>query len=436
MSNGEHTSSVAKAAHAMNAASSESDSEFEDTIIETPAALREASKSYSDGFYVKSTTTIPLVNDLTKSTNMSTPTRTRKRKALVSFSDEERELIRNEKVITDNNEFSPRGQVSSPAKRMRSTFLKPADQHGPDMPVFEPISIEKDIEFDASDRDLPGRSTTTTGNGQKGRALYEEYKLVVTKTPQRLSPLRKEILPSSSSVKSAVVEADEIMRSAATRSRTAQEIIDQINISIDKMRAVEGDLESGESDESDDEEILRKIDSYLPKATTKRGTTPLGSPSHVGEPHSISSLREFNKNLENGEKVSSIEKAAAPLFSPREIISPKPISPKLASFELEDPDDDKIRTQLSRSSNGTKLSASAVNRKLSGKYARDVLRKRKLKEPKYESWLHDRWDKLKRLVELSIPNNVIINSTIVLKDLGCKDKEELAQRIRFLSRER
>lgn len=442
--NGDPTSYKAQAPDRMNNMSSESDSEFEDTHIETPVALRETSKSFNDGLYLRTTTTIPLKDDATRNTIFSTPTRTGKRKALVSFSDEERELIRKEKVITNNDEFSPRGPGSSPARRMRLTFLdsqKLLDRSDIERSNFE-IPVDKDIEFDVSDRDLPEKGTSTTGN-QKSTALYEEYKQLVTKTPQRLSPLKREIIPSSNSVKSAAVAADEIIRSGATRSKTAQEIIDQINSSIDKMREVEGVLASDHESDSDEEEILREIDSYLPKPMHKRGITPLGSPSHVAEPHSISSLAAFNERIENEERNKSEKLAASPhtIIARGPLVSPKPISPKLAIIDVDEAPETHENGNLilsTRNSKVTKRRASAANRKLSGKYARDIFRKRKLTEPprKYESWLYEQWDKLKRLVELSIPKNVLINSTIVLRDLGCKDKEELAQRIKFLSRRR
>lgn len=444
--NGEPTSYKAQVADTMNNVSSESDSEFEDTHIETPLALRETSKSFNDGLYFRTTTTIPLKDDAAKNKIISTPTRTGKRKALVSFSDEERELIRKEKVITDSNEFSPRGPGSSPARRMRSTFLdsqKPLDRTDVERSNFDiPVEKEIEIEFDVSDRGLPEKGPSATGN-QKSTALYEEYKQLVTKTPQRLSPLKREIIPSSNSVKSAAVAADEIIRSGATRSKTAQEIIDQINSSIDKMREVEGVFASEHESDSDEEQILREIDSYLPKAMRKKGITPLGSPSHVAEPHSISSLAAFNERIENEERSNSEKAAVSPqtIVAPKPLFSPKPISPKLAAIDAEEaPETHEIENLVlsTRNSKVTKRRASAANRKLSGKYARDVFRKRKLTEPlgKYESWLYEKWDKLKRLVELSIPKNVLINSTIVLEDLGCKDKEELAQRVKFLSRRR
>lgn len=472
LANGEHHSYVAHGTGKSREVSSESDSEFEDTNIETPVALRETSRSFGEGTYTRTTTTIPLKNDSTKHTNISTPTRTRKRKALVSFSDEERELIRTEKLISDNNEFSPHGEVGSPARRMRLTSLETLGSLQPptsERQNFKRRSLDKDIEFDVSDRDLPEKGNKSVGNISKNSVRYDEYKQTVTKTPQRLSPLRKEIIPSSSSVKSAAEQvAEEIVTSGAIRLKTAKEIIAQINSSIDKMREKEGILVSDDSDS--DEEILRQIDSFLPSRkdeatkleapmenvpketiskenTSRVVTTPLGSPSRAGNYRSISSLLAFNerKEAEEKEKLNSLDMHSTSKTL-HVLLSPKPISPKLATITGdEEPETHELNGEFEnetetkpRSSKVSRKRASATNRKLSGKYARDVLRKRKLieKPGKYESWLYDKWDKLKRLVELSIPNNVIINNPTVLKELGCKDKDELAQRIRFLSRKR
>lgn len=469
LANGEHHSYVAHGTGKSREVSSESDSEFEDTNIETPAALRETSRSFGEGTYTRTTTTIPLKNDSTKYTNISTPTRTRKRKALVSFSDEERELIQ---LISDNNEFSPHGEVGSPARRMRLTSLEtlgPLQPPTSERQKFKRRSLDKDIEFDVSDRDLPEKGNKSVGNISKNSVRYDEYKQTVTKTPQRLSPLRKEIIPSSSTVKSAAEQvAEEIVTSGAIRLKTAKEIIAQINSSIDKMREKEGILVSDDSDS--DEEILRQIDSFLPSRkdeatkleapmetvpketiqkenTSRVVTTPLGSPSRAGNYRSISSLLAFNerKEAEEKEKLTSLDMHSTSKTL-HVLLSPKPISPKLATITGdEEPETHELNGEFEnetetkpRSSKVSRIRASATSRKLSGKYARDVLRKRKLieKPGKYESWLYDKWDKLKRLVELSIPNNVIINNPTVLKELGCKDKDELAQRIRFLSRKR
>lgn len=451
---------------------SESDSEFEDTNIETPLTLRETSRSYTDGIYVRTTTTIPLRDEPASApTKLSTPIRSRKRKALVSFSDEEREFIRNEKLISDENVFGPRPQVGSPARRMKqavgdSGFLLTSRLDT--IPAFQ-----KDMEFDPSDRDLPEKRDIVNGNNRvvspKKPLVDEAYKQQVTRTPQRRSPLRKEIIPSSSSIKSAAEEvAEEIARSGAFRSKSTQEIIDQINTSIDKMRESEGLMAPSLEDESE-EEILKSLDSYLPKSDR---TQLDGSPSRsrTKEVTSSTPLLNFSRMLPS--KLNSTPKFSEPVETRSELqnVEVETVAEKEQVQQPESPVLEGLVESLSRKllddssakdshadvkttstshkpvheppehdsrQRTTKLASSNRNstgKRLSGKYARDILRRRHQTSKNYESWLYDRWDKLKRLVELSVPNNVLINNELVLKELGCKDKDELAQRIRFLVR--
>lgn len=415
--------------------SSDSESEFDDTHIETPIALREASKSFSDGIYVKATTTIPLRDQLvTAPTNLATPTRYHKRRAPISYSDEERELIRKQKLISENNVFSPQPQAGSSARDLRkSTFESVEITQQPT--IRKDLVLEKDIEFDPSDRDLPAKPNEEQiedVTSSKRPVINEEYRQQVTKTPQRLSPLRKEIIPSSSSAKSAAEEiASEIVRSGAFRSRSTQEIIDQINSSIDKMRKEEklaGDDIGPEDDWEEEEEILRSLDSYLPKSDK---TLLDGSPSRLRNGHVTSKTPLLNFSEKSPRPIPSETQRSS--FAKTEIAAAKVIE-KVKDQQKENTISEPIKPRTSKLSKRKP----STSRKLSGKYARDVLRKRKLTEPSgiYESWLYDKWDKLKRLVELSIPNNVIINNNLVLKELGCKDKDELAQRIKFLERKK
>lgn len=431
---------------------SDSDSEFEDTHMETPLTLREASRSFTDGIYVRTTTTVPLKDHLT-SVRVETPPRSAKKAAPESYSDEERELIRKEKLITDDNEFSPRPQPGSPARRMRASLssTKPIQPpsfdsrsapgtngvHDSVQPILSAnVLLEKDLEFDPSDRELPEKRRNVFTSPE--RPILEETYKQVTKTPQRLSPLRNEIIASSSSVKSTAEElANEIKRSGATRSRSTQEIIDQINTSIDRMRDIGGEISSDDDGNDEEEEILRKLDLFLPKTSA----APLdGSPSRRQNGNVASSglLLNFSERFAGVPQDFALtpkDSALAPrepdLVPERATIDSERIQVPLDYEKLPSPD-----FSQPRSLKVSKRRAAATSRKLSGKYARDVLRKRKLTEPsgKYESWLHDKWDKLKRLVELSVPNNVIINNTVVLRELGCKNKEELAQRVKFLAR--
>lgn len=70
---------------------------------------------------------------------------------------------------------------------------------------------------------------------------------------------------------------------------------------------------------------------------------------------------------------------------------------------------------------------SPTRRKTPGK----VVKPRLKRQNGYSAWDDSKWGKLTRLVALSVPQSVIINSEVVQKDLGCS-KAELALRVRFL----
>lgn len=373
----------------------ESDIEFEDSRIETPLSLKETTRSFAEnGVHVRSTT-IPLKTS-GDSNGLSTPTKARSSFSVTrrklsgpdlaiseqngDISEEEGEIIRNSKLIGDENEFSPRLAHTSPSRPMRtSVFNKPL----------------VDVEFEPSDHDLPKERDNIFVSPTKSKS---EIKPLAAHTPRRLSPLRKEIVSSSS----ASDLVSKMAQSGATKPKTAREILQQINTSIDEMRAadIEADIEADlEADEvpihvSGDEDILKSLDTYLPKVPSTP-PQPMSSPV----PKAVESLRKI-------------------------VIPEKPPSPILSLVAPE-------TTELKRD----KARRRPTSRKLSGKYARDTLRKRKLTATsgKYDAWLYDKWGRLRMLVELSVPNNVIINSTIVMKELGCKTREELAQRVRFLA---
>lgn len=402
---------------------SSSDSEFEDSHIETPQALRNTSKSFTETY--ARTTTVPLRKDLSAPTNLSTPTRIRK--LLVSFSDEERQLIRTEKLISDHNVFSPQKQAGSPPRRIQNAVHR----NSAGISALNRPSLERDIEFDPSDRDLPEKGA----NALNGAVVTEDYKQTVTRTPRRLSPLRKEIVASSSSSKSVAENIDQIARSGATRSKSTQEILDQINSSIDRMREVEGEPRKEDSDSDSDEGILRKLDSFLPKATSAVETPSRSSKEYTKSP--LWNLPEISFPKTSG---------PGPVDGKADVVQP---AESVLTGNINNYDANRIKdsfpSSLTRSQKvlspveARKLKRSKASRKsvgsLSGMYARNVLRKRKQGTAEYESWLYEKWDKLKRLVELSVPRNVLVNNSLVLKELGC-DKAELQQRIQFLERQR
>lgn len=436
----------------MNSPILESESEFEDSPMNTPITLRERS---TDNVYVRTTTSVPLKDHLDH-VGFITPTKPKiseKSSEKTAFEDEEREVIRHEKLITDNNEFSPTTYSRSPARRIRAslahTALMGLPKHN-DVPNFKenfqrahrniPMSLlsvhprlnnnvllERGIEFDPSDRDLPEKSPQVFGSPR--RPQLEESHKHLAKTPTRLSPLRNEIIPLSGSVKTTAEELADMSRSGALLLKSAQEIQDQINMSMDRMRDGESDARD---DESDDEEILEQLDHFLPK-TALEEVSVAHTPGNLTGKSGSPGRNPNNQIQRNGH---------TPLLNFSEIVTTLTQESQKKKFEL--PSEPRIALEYEKlpspdysqptSLKVAKRRTAPTNRKLSGRYARDVLRKRKLTASgKYQSWLYDKWDKLRRLVELSIPNLVIINNTVVLRELGCT-KEELAQRVKFLER--
>lgn len=355
----------------------EDDIEFEDTRIETPLSLKEPTRSFTENGHETMGRTRASFQSHTDSRILSTPIKSHSkynqnlgldpagRLASIldeaEFSDHDRELIRNDKIISDGNEFSPhKNAQKSPVKPMRASLF------------VKPLAPSKEIEFDPSDRE----------SDKENEDIGPDKMLHNRHTPRRLSPLRKEIVSSSGGASELV---SEIARSA-TKSRSTKQIMEQINTSIDELK--ERDLNNiiQAEEEEDDQEILPSLDSYLPRVPS--------TPPPPLSPHNEPPQKEYSPFIDQPPQVLE------------ESLMPKKIRKK------------------------------PTNRKLSGKYARDTLRKRKLtaSNGKYEAWLYDKWERLKMLVELSVPNNALINSTIVMREFGCKTKEELAQRVKFLQR--
>lgn len=60
------------------------------------------------------------------------------------------------------------------------------------------------------------------------------------------------------------------------------------------------------------------------------------------------------------------------------------------------------------------------------------LRLKSKQQVRYKTWPAEKWDKLIRLVDLSVPNDAIISSNLVVRELGCQNKAELAKRVEFI----
>lgn len=317
--------------------------------------------------------------------------------------DSDRVTIRNEKIIGDNNEFDlPSAQMFADRNLDPEFFEK----HIMNQPDFEKLVDEPDIEFDPSDHDISDTSPSVhreeRANARASTALdrsppkLDSYVSSLTRTPRRKSPLRQ-VVGISSNVKSVAEEiADEIARSGATKSKTAEEILVQINSSVEKLRENDNTfLEALDADEDSDEDkdILKSLDDILPKE-------PSPLKSQLG--------------------VSATPRNDQVLPEPIDGIRSQPLNIPNLNDSAEIPQKSLTRRQL------------GTSRKLSGKYARDVLRKRKIKNgAPYGFWQKEKWAKLKQLMQLSIPREVIANSKLVMQDLQC-GKKELADRIYFL----
>lgn len=307
------------------------------------------------------------------------------------LNNEDAEFFRRNKLISEDNVFSPQ---STAGRR----FIQNRLLQKPDM---------EDLEFDPSDRDLPEKTSLEHSLNRSRNDFVSEEPLKKSipemipsqtlnarrtelrfsvNTPQRSSPLRKVLLQDSvnTSTEDAVRS---ISQSSVVRPKTTKEIFDQINSSIERFKS--SDNKSFEVflkdllDESDDE-ILQNLDMLLPA----RG---------VKDADQIDALKDSKTMFTQDKSPRTLESNVLVLGSPGQNKS------------------DRSRGKYTR------------------KNVRDNFKwrhQKKLKE--YEAWTADKWAKLEALVALSVPNLVIINNKAVQSKLGCGDKNELAQRVKFL----
>lgn len=302
---------------------------------------------------------------------------------------EEAKIIRQSKIITEENVFSPQSTAGRRFVQNR---------------VSQPTDLE-DLEFDPSDRDLPEKMSLKVSALRNDEFIHEESlsrsvpKLIppqppstkrnepqfLVNTPRRSSPLRNILLQDSA--KTSTEDAvRNISESSVIRPKTTKEIFDQINSSMERFKYSDyggygHNLESL-SDESDDE-ILRSLDLILPARKVKEADI-------VGS-------------------FDDAEKKATQTFIPRTL-------------------ENKVLALGSPGQNRSHHSRPKYNRKVS----RDLKLRNQRSLKIYNAWTADKWARLEALVALSVPNSVIINNQAVQTKLGCANKEELAQRIKFL----
>ncbi|OVF09042.1 hypothetical protein A9F13_06g01793 [Clavispora lusitaniae] len=395
-------------------------SDFEDARIETPITIRESTQSWKDSRSAAESSS--------PKTNGGEPHGAAER--YQSFLLRERETIRNEHLIGKSTESLSNQYGAGNTSSSLLTHKQPNEQ---------------EIEFDSSDREevssLPSKShkedmTSSASTNLLTNNDTDNYKTNLTRTPRKSSPLRKEVRVNSSSVKSAAEEiAGQIARSGATKSKSTQEIIDQINSSVERLRERDmATLVGADTDEEseDDGEILRSLDDFLPKV-----------PSNIlpenDSPDENSPSLKINQSLRHSPTHTNVSvQRNIPILNPSPLIQPaseKKYTP-LPSSPTRNPTSFKdtavsLKNEYS-SARSTKRRPETTSRKLSGKFARNMLRKRhSYKQNRYQNWSKRKWDKLKGLLASSIPKDVIINSSLVMEDLGC-NRSELIERICFL----
>lgn len=383
--------------------SENSDIEFDDTPIQTPQALRESSRSMLER---ATTTEIPL-NDQRNSLKKKTPTRFIK-------SPSDRDLIANEKLISDDNQFTPHGLSGSPSRIPRLQWSN-KKVNTTDADDFQENRKLSDEEFDSSEDEKNESQESQIELRENLPSVSESLKLTIARSPRKSSPLRNEIKPSSSS-------PSERYQEERGRPPNVNEMLRLMNSDLDKLRSLElademdyeDQFELDEEPESsdDDEEAMRNLDTLLPSRSSRAGEqSPVRVTRNVND-------QGFSRNADNG---------ANSLFSHEQAV------PDLRDTGVsQKAQKDEFWEESSPTRNG-KL-AGASRKRMNAKSLRLNARKDSIiKEPTtHAAWSAEKWSKLARLVELSVPNDVIATSNIVVRELGCRNKAELAKRVAFL----
>lgn len=301
-----------------------------------------------------------------------------------TYSDEA-EFIRQNKLITDDNIFSPQ---STAGRRVERTI------------TIQKSMAADSLEFDPSDRDLPVKLTDISRSRNVLRSGDEQFRTdnnsettarsktqlegeqpsAFTHTPRRSSPLRQVYSKDSADTTTEEV-VNALSESSALRPKTTKEIFDQINSSIERFRVYENERLNNYSslDESDasNEGIFKSLDSILPR----RGKVESGLPKeHV-----------FKQNISDQRESSVLELGS-------------PVGKKLKVF--------------------TKYSTKNLKRSSADTFA--------MRKTKFKPWTVEKWKMLEALVQLSVPNSVIVHNKMVQSRLGCDTQKELAQRVQFI----
>lgn len=369
--------------------SENSDIEFDDTQLQTPQALRESSRSILER---ATTTEIPL-SDHPSQIKKKTPTK------FADFTDHE--VIVNEKLISDDNQFTPHALSGSPGRIPRLQWSNEKIKAAAD--ILQNKKDLSDDEFDPSEDDEPSNKKPKAATEDEPPIISESLKSTLARSPRKGSPLRNEIRPSSSSPSDThgdnsgepkkIDQMLRLMNSDLNRLRS----IDLDDAIDEEQDHVEYDEQSESSD--DNEEAMRKLDTLLPSRSSRAGN--------------LSPLRAALFSIDSIENKGN---RTAPSLTAPETVEANAIW------------GDRSPTRNGKLVGAKRKRMNAKSLRLKG--GKNSIVKPPKKE--YAAWPAEKWTKLTRLIELSIPNEVIVNSNIVVRELGCNNKAELAKRVEFL----
>lgn len=249
-------------------------------------------------------------------------------------------------------------------------------------------------------------------------------------------PLRKRVALSSGS-KDRIPEdlAEEIERSGALRPKSTTEILEIFNTSLDRIRKEEGkDISEDELEADIVEEFERAVDAKRQRRLDK------------SDIHGISADLASRLSEHGDSKADNRE--SSPVVSENEIRGSREVpDTSVPRNELTNPREEAAVSEpfAPRAVEPTIVQASSLNESplkhkkpkrgssasLSGKYIREVLRKRRHYQP-FPRWSPLKWGQLVQLLELGIPRHEIVNMPFVLEKLECTSREELERRIKFL----
>lgn len=428
------------------------DLEFDDTNLETPRSIKRGVNSSSSNtihrnFTVKNTSIKVPLNDEDDGTNQSVSGRKRSivstplikyrsrngtplrqppiTSGHISSNNEEVDLIRESKLISDDNKFSPKEHfknLSSPRKsplRSRNNNeivwppanlkMSPLDfsnvGNGNKEKKTEAVQIPRDIEFDASDgEDVSKRNISTN----------------FTRVPR----VTEEQASKDDQINGIDYDGESDSLSAHENDISRAEILEKINATIQSIREREMTEKSNTSRTSRKSPVViaRSGSPAISSNKDREERSPTPQPNHNAllESASISDNEHDYVNEDILNELDSYLPPPDPQPQSEPQLFPS-LLPKAPENELNSPQ------------RGTD------NDRLSQKYARNILRGRrktvleKEKEKGKEAdWPAYKWSKLHKIIKLKkLSIGDIVNSTLIREGLGAT-RQELASRAKFL----